>query len=88
MLPMDDTFFNEGKESITDFSQQFDCLFFIKDSSRFSFKVMLKICIAKLLYDVIVIGTFHDIIEPDNILGTDSLHNFDLRNQRCLQVGI
>ena len=88
VLPMDDTFLDEGKKSITDLSQQLDCLFLNKNSSRFSLKVMLKVCIAKLLYDVIVIGAFHDIIKSNNILWVDGLHNFDLRDQCCLQVGI
>lgn len=81
---MNNALSNKRKKSITKLSQYlntlgFRHLFACPDNLR-------EILIAKLLNDVIILGTLHDVAETDDILGFDGLNDLNFVIKRSFEV--
>ena len=73
---MNNPFPGQGNESIANLSQKSDCLLLGK--GVLGFEILLKIWVAKLLNDVVVVGALHDIIDLDDVFGFEELQDLYL----------
>lgn len=71
---MNDAFSSEYDESVTDLSQNIDSLFFWEWGLAY-LHVLFQIGVAEFLNDVVVIVTFHNIENLDDVLGFQHLHD-------------
>ena len=68
---MNNALFDKCEEAVTNLSEHVDSLFFWPLITFFD--VFAKIAVTDFLYDVIVFGALHDIIEHNYIFGVQFL---------------
>jgi hypothetical protein len=83
-LPMNNSLPNKGQKPITNLLQNGNGLFLI--DFVLLFQQALKVTITKLLNNIVVMWTFHNIIQGDNIFRLDSLKNLYLWEESGLHV--
>ena len=81
---MDDTLPNQSHEPVTNLSQNIDALFLW--DVRMLINKFFKVAIAYFLNDVVIMTTFHDIQNLNNIFRLDQLQDLYLRKQGRLQI--
>jgi len=73
---MNNPFPGQGNESIANLSQKSDRLLLGK--GVLGFEILLKIWVAKLLNDIVVVRALHDIIDLDDVFGFEELQDLYL----------
>jgi hypothetical protein len=63
-LPVDDSFSNKGKKSSTNLFEDIDT--YILGEVFSMFNDLRKVAVAQLLYDIVVLGTLHNIVEANS----------------------
>ena len=81
---MHDSFLDKSDEAITDLLEKVNSLT-LRDV-RMLFDVMLKIIIADLLNDVVIMAALHDVEHLHDILGLEQLKDLYLREERRFEV--
>ena len=83
-LPVYDSLLHESQKAITYLFEDFDSLRLL-NRSFLSYK-SVKIAIAQFLYDVVVVGALHNLINCHNILGLHLLEDFDLFEKSSFEI--
>lgn len=81
---MNDAFFHESHEPIGDLPKNFDR--FLLRHRGMLLNNFFKVCIAELLNDVVVIGTFHDFKDWDYVFRFNLLKDFYLFKKGSFEV--
>lgn len=81
---MHNSFLDKSNEAITDLLEKINGL--ILWYVWMLFNVMLKIAIADLLNDVVIMATLHDIKHFDDVFRLEQLKYLYLREQRRLEI--
>jgi len=81
---MDNAFFDEGQEAVTNLPEHLDCFRFWALVEALD--LLGEVSVAELLDDVVVLAAFHDVVEADYVLGVDFLEDVDLVLEGSLEV--
>lgn len=81
-VPVNDAFFDEGHEAITDLTQEFDASLFW-DVGMVVY-VLFEVAITNLLYNVVVMGTLHYVKDSNNVFRLEQLQYLNLGKQSVL----
>lgn len=81
-VPVNDAFFDEGHEAITDLTQELDAGLFW--NVGMVVYVLFKVAITNLLYNVVVMRTLHHVKDSNNVLRLEQLQYLNLGKQSVL----